>query len=110
MLLKGGRPPRRGWVEPWFPEAQHDASERYASAKWDEVILPADRAPTPETAVDLRLALPLGSHLDLPAGLDSIDPNVAPMALYGMNKFGTPMWLDPHPMLAAVVKPYKSQQ
>lgn len=110
MLLKGDRPPRQGWAEPWFPEAQRAASERYAKAGTDEVILPADWVPNPENAVELRLAMPFGSQLDLPAGFGRMDPNAARMVLYGMNKFSTPMWHDPYLMLREVLEPYRSQQ
>ncbi|MGP0049376.1 MAG: hypothetical protein ACLPZR_11095, partial [Solirubrobacteraceae bacterium] len=54
LILRGGAAPAIGWSEPWFPEAQRSASERYARNPSLDELLPAGRIPAGADAEELR--------------------------------------------------------
>ena len=87
MLLKRGYPPAESWSEPWFPEAQRSASERYANNPTLEELLPGGRIPPHADPHELRRKMPFAFNaapievfVELARDKD-IGPNVARFVL-----------------------------
>jgi hypothetical protein len=114
MILKGGAAPREGWCEPWFPDAQRSASERYARNPTLEELLPGGRIPADADPVELRRTMPFGfgaASTEVFVELArELDPRTARFVLFGANKHSTPWWLDPHEMLDELLAPYRPQK
>jgi hypothetical protein len=60
MILRGGPAPLARWCEPWFPEPQRSASERYAHNPSLQALLSAGRVPAGANARELRRLMPFG--------------------------------------------------
>jgi hypothetical protein len=113
QILKGGNAPPEGWCEPWFPEAQRSATERYARNPTLDELLPGGRIPADADPAELRRNMPFafnGAPIEVFVEFardKDVGPQVARYVLSGGEKASTPWWHDVYVMLGELLAPYR---